>query len=1338
MAQLVLGAVGSVVGGMIGGPTGARIGWAVGSALGASLGPTQRSFGPRLDDLQAQRIEYGSPINVVRGRSRTTGVPIWASDKRELATTESTGKGGPPTAATTYTYEQDILLLLSGEPIVGVARIWANGELVYSVLNDSDDASIGASVTGERWTSIQVHTGEAAQAPDAIYEAAVGVGSAPAYRGRGTIMIEGLQLGTSGQAPLLSFEVVTAGTLSPRCVVTDEDVILQLCMEGAHGSTTFTDASTYGHAVTAQGTAKLTTAEYHCGSASMILQPGDGLVMTDMPEFEAAPFTVRFFFKELATGDGVWCGRGTDSGSYKGWRLRFEHSFDNIYFQHIPVVGAVFSRRWSIDPEYFATWRDIALVVDTMDVALYLDGVLQTPAVADVGTFSISVVAGEYFVVGKQTDSSSALPTSGYYDALQVFSRALDESEITGQCPVGVQAITPTQLDLADEVDWLCARAGLAAADVDTSALAGIMVDGYAVSQIAAVRSVLEMLASAYYFEAVESDKLRMRLRGGSSVATVDWGDLGDTGTADPLAIERGNDTEVPARVALSYANLHGDYETGTEHSDRLAAYGPDIRQITLPLVLEPAKARGIAETMALDARVAATALSPSFLPWHAALEPTDVVTLTDDTGITYRARLVRETLDAGLARYDAVLDDPTVLIAVGVTRDDYEPTVNVLKPADTTLRLLDIPLLRDADNRLGHYAAAKPTAGGRWGGASVQRSVGGAAYLEAAVVAERAVLGTATTVLPAWTGGNVTDETSTVTVDVGAGELSSVTHEALLADATLNAAALGAEIIRYRTATLVSAGIYTLSGLLRGQRGTEWAMATHAASDPFARLSTSGLRYVDADLAQLGASANYKGVTVGRSLDTAAAQAFTLAAVSSKPLSPVDLRVDLVGGSSDLGISWRRRSRLQAPFLGTAGLPIGETSERYEIDIVLVSTGAVLRTLSATSQGVTYTTAQQAADSLSLGTAIRVDVYQLADVIGRGYPGSITTASAATTQPQVATVTLGGTFETGAACYIKPGTNTVTHTTVGGDTDLSGVATALAALVDALPDYTASAVGPVITITGPASLPWTISAGTSAGGRSMTLQLTQTASDDADGYPRYWNQYWADYSLVDPPGTIDPPLYWQEGDTFNVKMRHPSHGERIYTWTGDANFAFCTYLQGIQRIHPGLVSAIGASGDVARYGWSVHTINSSTGLHLSTSDADIDWMMDFWSSSLYVVDQGRYRLEYPTSIGQAATPARPQIVTYTVIGAPATGISYTITLDATPYTHVATAGDTTAADIAADLAVLVDAAPNYTATALGAVVTVTHITDNTPYQYYGSVSASTITLAAAITQEAI
>jgi hypothetical protein len=53
----------------------------------------------------------------------------------------------------------------------------------------------------------------------------------------------------------------------------------------------------------------------------------------------------------------------------------------------------------------------------------------------------------------------------------------------------------------------------------------------------------------------------------------------------------------------------------------------------------------------------------------------------------------------------------------------------------------------------------------------------------------------------------------------------------------------------------------------------------------------------------------------------------------------------------------------------------------------------------------------------------------------------------------------------------------------------------------------------------------------------------------------------------------------------------------------------------------------------------------------------------------------------------------------------------------------------TTAAHIATALAAVVDPAPNYTASALCAVITVSHITNNVPFAYFGSVSASTITL---------
>ena len=53
----------------------------------------------------------------------------------------------------------------------------------------------------------------------------MGIGAAPAYRGRGSVFIEGLQLGQSGQVPNLTFEVVVDGVLPTgayNCEITEE------------------------------------------------------------------------------------------------------------------------------------------------------------------------------------------------------------------------------------------------------------------------------------------------------------------------------------------------------------------------------------------------------------------------------------------------------------------------------------------------------------------------------------------------------------------------------------------------------------------------------------------------------------------------------------------------------------------------------------------------------------------------------------------------------------------------------------------------------------------------------------------------------------------------------------------------------------------------------------------------------------------------------------------------------------------------------------------------------------------------------------------------------------
>jgi hypothetical protein len=62
---------------------------------------------------------------------------------------------------------------------------------------DSGTESALSSKSQNTWRRMTVYTGAADQLPDPTYETAVGVGYAPAYRDRGTVFLEGLQLGSA-------------------------------------------------------------------------------------------------------------------------------------------------------------------------------------------------------------------------------------------------------------------------------------------------------------------------------------------------------------------------------------------------------------------------------------------------------------------------------------------------------------------------------------------------------------------------------------------------------------------------------------------------------------------------------------------------------------------------------------------------------------------------------------------------------------------------------------------------------------------------------------------------------------------------------------------------------------------------------------------------------------------------------------------------------------------------------------------------------------------------------------------------------------------------------------
>lgn len=360
---------------------------------------------------------------------------------------------------------------------------------------------------------------------------------------------------------------------------------------------------------------------------------------------------------------------------------------------------------------------------------------------------------------------------------------------------------------------------------------------------------------------------------------------------------------------------------------------------------------------------------------------------------------LVREDLSI----YDSVSQNPLIGSggqggAPAPTNPDEDHSDNS-RPGSTRLVMLDIPQLTAGHDGPGFYAAASGISPG-WNGALLFKKEG-SEYIEVAQLGDRAIIGRVSDQLPS---GSVTvfdedgrefvfDETSTLDVTLIDEEstLTSVSDADLLAG--VNAAVVGVhgrwEILAFGTVEQLGARRYRLSHLLRGLKGTEWAVPLHRAGDIFVVLDSS-LRRVNDEFGDLDVQRSFRAVSIGTPFDSANNVSFTNTGVSLKPLSPVFIRGEEDPAENRV-IHWWRRSRLDglAGRDGTADPPLGEASERYEVDVM--DGDDVVRTLGATQQRVNYSAAQMTTDFGSVPSTLTVCIYQISETRGRGYEGCAT-----------------------------------------------------------------------------------------------------------------------------------------------------------------------------------------------------------------------------------------------------------------------------------------------------------------------------------------------------------
>lgn len=544
----------------------------------------------------------------------------------------------------------------------------------------------------------------------------------------------------------------------------------------------------------------------------------------------------------------------------------------------------------------------------------------------------------------------------------------------------------------------LLLRAGYQLSDFDVDVLQALTkpVRALALSQVSSTRSALEVLQKCWHFECSATDKLRLRPRATAPVVRIPFADLGYSASAggldDPLAIRMGNDLEMPAQIALTYPNMAGDYNADSQFSDRIISGQQSTQTVQVPVGMLPAEAKGVVDAMLMDGVAGLQSTTLSVPLRYAFVEPGDVVEAVAQDGRIYRLR-VQTKKDQGIwIELECKLDDVGALDSAAITDTGYVSVQDPTSVPDTILHVLDLPILRDADDQPGFYLAAAPDSinvhTDQWKGANTASSWDDVDYASLLTVLDAATVGECLTVLPNWAGGPVFDETNVLQVEV-LGQLASMTRAAMLLDEEVNAMLVGDEVIRFRNAELIDSApdsnryTYQLTGLIRGCRGTEWAMGGHVAQERCVLLNR-GLRRINTQLNELQVQRWIKATTVGKYISDVQPQVFTDTGRALKPFSPAGLRV-LPEAGVGVHVSWQRRTRLSYRYGGADPVvPLGEASERYRVQVF--AAGVLLRTETVTQPAFTYTTAMATEDELSAGDPVRFEVSQLSDSVGAGY----------------------------------------------------------------------------------------------------------------------------------------------------------------------------------------------------------------------------------------------------------------------------------------------------------------------------------------------------------------
>ncbi len=515
--------------------------------------------------------------------------------------------------------------------------------------------------------------------------------------------------------------------------------------------------------------------------------------------------------------------------------------------------------------------------------------------------------------------------------------------------------------------------------DHDVKAL-GAQLTGYILDRPMSARAALQPLSEVFAFDAVQgAERMVFAPPPGRPAMELSADDLADDGQNPLYEIARAGAVELAAAMRLHYMDQGRDHQPAVARLRAAATDDGPLRDVSIACAMPQSLARARAGVMLAALRANRETLKLILPPSALGLEAGDVIRLAP------QGRLWRITrLHGSLQRHTELrAHEPSVYCPQKApARPGAAALPAVFGPP--LLRILDLPLLTAESKPRQPLAAAFATP---WPGAVGIMRHGASGWQPLAEAARPATMGELLDPLPPGPLWRL-DRAHAIRVRLHSGLLSSITMEALLEGG--NAAAIGNEqdgweIVQFANAELLSPGVWRLSNLLRGQRGTEPEMpASHPPGSAFvlldAALAPLPLQPADQDV-----EVRLKAGPASRSHSDAswAESAFTPRFISLRPLSPVHLKAARQDDGS-IRFTWIRRTRTGGDPWGRTGPPLGEETESYRLWIM---DGQDIRRIIETStpQALWSTALQQEDFPSGLPVPLTVRVAQISAAFGPG-----------------------------------------------------------------------------------------------------------------------------------------------------------------------------------------------------------------------------------------------------------------------------------------------------------------------------------------------------------------